>query len=250
MESTGVIRKNTVEWDKARKAARKRDGNRCVVCSSTEDLEVHHIDHGPDNHVLWNLITLCKKCHVLIHQPKSQIEASHLFNYVRILKTSHYHADAFIEVQVRHLGGSEFAHIVADEDEMNNVFQYSWGLYEFVEDYTEKHSKSVEGSESSLLDLGNCPVPYASYEFDKDFRKVTCSYERSTPECNCIGFNGTDCPLHSCKKEWCKEVTLDPWENQVVGDIEKLPYIIIQVRCIPRTPSGYKNQTTLLEYSN
>ena len=45
---------------------RDRDDGMCVICDSTENLEVHHINGiRRDNH-LDNLVTLCRKCHVRV----------------------------------------------------------------------------------------------------------------------------------------------------------------------------------------
>lgn len=49
----------------SRKEILSRDGNQCVLCESSENLEVHHIrpraDWGNDDPT--NLVTLCKHCH-------------------------------------------------------------------------------------------------------------------------------------------------------------------------------------------
>ena len=58
--------RNSAAWQKAREAARRRDGNRCTACGSTENLEVHHIKslaEGGDEFALSNLRTLCRDCH-------------------------------------------------------------------------------------------------------------------------------------------------------------------------------------------
>jgi 5-methylcytosine-specific restriction endonuclease McrA len=58
--------RSTARWQKARAAARERDGNRCRCCPSTERLEVHHIvslEDGGARYDLHNLITLCSSCH-------------------------------------------------------------------------------------------------------------------------------------------------------------------------------------------
>jgi 5-methylcytosine-specific restriction endonuclease McrA len=56
---------NKGAWQKLRKAARLRDGNRCVRCRSTKGLAAHHVvpawAGGRD--VLENLQTLCSRCH-------------------------------------------------------------------------------------------------------------------------------------------------------------------------------------------
>jgi 5-methylcytosine-specific restriction endonuclease McrA len=59
-------------WQKARKAARARDGNRCV-CTDDGDchgqLEVHHlisVRRGGDPFALDNLVTVCRAHHEVI----------------------------------------------------------------------------------------------------------------------------------------------------------------------------------------
>lgn len=52
-----------------RKAVMDRDGNQCVRCGSTEELEIHHIipvSHGGLNHSR-NLATLCEPCNMDAH---------------------------------------------------------------------------------------------------------------------------------------------------------------------------------------
>jgi 5-methylcytosine-specific restriction protein A len=54
-------------WQNARAAARKRDGEQCRQCGSTDELEVHHIKplaEGGAEYELANLTTLCHDCHV------------------------------------------------------------------------------------------------------------------------------------------------------------------------------------------
>lgn len=62
-----------LRWKKKAENIRKRDGNKCRICSSTSNLNVHHraylfIKKYQTFLVPWNypesiLITLCKKCH-------------------------------------------------------------------------------------------------------------------------------------------------------------------------------------------
>ena len=52
---------------------RERDNRSCCNCNKKENelnrkLETHHIDFGGDNHNLENLISLCRRCHLLIHK--------------------------------------------------------------------------------------------------------------------------------------------------------------------------------------
>lgn len=48
---------------KLKKEIKIRDENRCQMCRSINQLEVHHIDGNPLNNDPENLITICKRCH-------------------------------------------------------------------------------------------------------------------------------------------------------------------------------------------
>jgi 5-methylcytosine-specific restriction endonuclease McrA len=52
-------------WQRLRRAARLRDGNRCVRCGSTRRLSVHHAVEG--SNALDDLLTLCGRCHAREH---------------------------------------------------------------------------------------------------------------------------------------------------------------------------------------
>jgi 5-methylcytosine-specific restriction endonuclease McrA len=64
-------------WQKLRRAARLRDGNRCVACGSTKRLSVHHAVAG--SNLLEDLVTLCSRCHAREHRRKEDLETSHFF---------------------------------------------------------------------------------------------------------------------------------------------------------------------------
>ena len=52
-----------------RKKVYRRDGFRCALCDDSRNLQIHHVVHrsqgGAD--VEHNLITLCWKCHAVVH---------------------------------------------------------------------------------------------------------------------------------------------------------------------------------------
>lgn len=54
---------------------RRRDGNFCQECNTTtaHDLHVHHIDDNKLNNDIDNLISLCQRCHSVIHHTKGYI---------------------------------------------------------------------------------------------------------------------------------------------------------------------------------
>lgn len=50
---------------------KERDGFRCLLCSKSDKLHVHHIDYNKENNDSENLITLCQTCHVLTNFNRS-----------------------------------------------------------------------------------------------------------------------------------------------------------------------------------
>ena len=56
---------DTAAWQKLRRAARMRDGDRCVRCGASERLSVHHAVEG--SNLLHDLLTLCSRCHAREH---------------------------------------------------------------------------------------------------------------------------------------------------------------------------------------
>ena len=57
-------------WQRVRREALKRDGYVCQQCGTGKNLEVHHINYehlGQDGE-LNDVITLCRKCHVKVHE--------------------------------------------------------------------------------------------------------------------------------------------------------------------------------------
>lgn len=58
-----------------RRTIRNRDGNVCRICGATTStngklLHVHHIDFNKKHNEERNLITLCSKCHGMVHREK------------------------------------------------------------------------------------------------------------------------------------------------------------------------------------
>ena len=55
----------------------KRDNHRCSLCASQHSLHIHHIEYRSEGgpHTSDNLITLCLKCHDLIHSNKKVYQA-------------------------------------------------------------------------------------------------------------------------------------------------------------------------------
>ncbi len=52
-------------WEKVKKKILTRDNYECSLCQGKERLEVHHIDYIKQNCQEENLLTLCKRCHLI-----------------------------------------------------------------------------------------------------------------------------------------------------------------------------------------
>lgn len=64
---------NKIRYGGNREKCFERDGYKCVRCGSTKQLVPHHKDGSGQtdnpNHDLDNLETLCRKCHMALHDP-------------------------------------------------------------------------------------------------------------------------------------------------------------------------------------
>lgn len=69
-----VVSSERKKGDRLRKKILKRDDYQCVLCKSTEDLEVHHMKalYYKGKSTEENLITLCSECHR--YAPEESIE--------------------------------------------------------------------------------------------------------------------------------------------------------------------------------
>lgn len=55
------------EWKQVAKMVKDRDGNKCVICGSTENLNAHHIGYNGDRLNEDDIVTLCNRCHECLH---------------------------------------------------------------------------------------------------------------------------------------------------------------------------------------
>ena len=58
---------NTEEWRQVAAMVKDRDGNKCVICGSTENLNAHHICYDGDCLDENDIVTLCNRCHECLH---------------------------------------------------------------------------------------------------------------------------------------------------------------------------------------
>lgn len=55
------------EWQQVSEMVKDRDGNKCVICGSTENLNAHHIGYNGDRLNEDDIVTLCNRCHECLH---------------------------------------------------------------------------------------------------------------------------------------------------------------------------------------
>jgi RNA-directed DNA polymerase len=62
-------------WTDKRDEVRRRDGNRCTLCESTDRVEIHHIrkHKGDSEHNIDRLIALCATCHRNARNPQHEV---------------------------------------------------------------------------------------------------------------------------------------------------------------------------------
>ena len=58
---------NTEEWKQVAEMIKERDGHKCVICGSTENLNAHHIGYDGDRMAENDIVTLCNRCHECLH---------------------------------------------------------------------------------------------------------------------------------------------------------------------------------------
>ena len=57
----------TDEWKQIAQMVKERDGYKCVICGSTENLNAHHIGYDGDRMNENDIVTLCNRCHECLH---------------------------------------------------------------------------------------------------------------------------------------------------------------------------------------
>ena len=57
----------TDEWKQIAQTVKERDGHKCVICGSTENLNAHHIGYDGDCLDENDIVTLCNRCHECLH---------------------------------------------------------------------------------------------------------------------------------------------------------------------------------------
>ena len=57
----------TDEWKQVAQMVKERDGHKCVICGSTENLNAHHIGYDGDCLDENDIVTLCNRCHECLH---------------------------------------------------------------------------------------------------------------------------------------------------------------------------------------
>src|ERR1700691_6217497 len=69
------IRESSKVYARLRREILERDGWRCQKCGCSKNLDVHHIKRRSalGDHAETNLITLCRKCHQIVHSSAGRL---------------------------------------------------------------------------------------------------------------------------------------------------------------------------------
>ena len=85
----------SVEWEEKRQLRLRMDGFRCFKCGTAVNLQVHHITYerlGQEK--MGDLVTLCKKCHKRLHEPKENKPQKEIAPLVRAAALLGFSPDA------------------------------------------------------------------------------------------------------------------------------------------------------------
>ena len=82
----------TKEWYELSKRIKARDHNTCQMCGRNDvPLSVHHLQYGKDGSIFdiseYTLITLCDKCHEIIHRCRNLVNVG--INELRCFRTDY-----------------------------------------------------------------------------------------------------------------------------------------------------------------
>ena len=64
------------EWKQVAEMVKDRDGNKCVICGSTENLNAHHIGYNGDRLNEDDIVTLCNRCHECLHDGINEMKSA------------------------------------------------------------------------------------------------------------------------------------------------------------------------------
>jgi HNH endonuclease len=152
-------------WRELRESVVRRDGHKCGMCGTAEDLAVHHIiPHrisGQDNEE--DLITLCRRCHPFAEkQVHSLVPWDEGYNEDVIRRVFAYHAALvqvgwrLVVVEVRRRGKAYVVHKPRRQDESQRLFFCTPGLHFLEQEGVEGHE---EGPVEEVPDECFLPVP-------------------------------------------------------------------------------------------
>lgn len=63
------------DWKAIAEERKRIDGNKCVLCGRSDNLQVHHRSYKNLGHedVMNDLVTLCQDCHEFVHENKDEV---------------------------------------------------------------------------------------------------------------------------------------------------------------------------------
>lgn len=141
---------------------KKRDNHKCVICGCKDKLEVHHVkpkSEGGSNNV-FNLVTLCKRCHKIIHKKNTRKENKMTFNYLKNFIRYSYNIylfkstnGKFVSLRNAHTNYLKLIILVNNyKDDMKNIFGLHFKQYH-RHLYINNPNKQIKTNNKSVVKL-------------------------------------------------------------------------------------------------
>lgn len=84
---------------KIRQKILEKFNNKCILCGSTEELHVHHVDKNRKNNNLNNLLLVCEGCHFRFHG-KLKVDKSNEGKVIELRRKGMSHPDISKELKI------------------------------------------------------------------------------------------------------------------------------------------------------
>jgi hypothetical protein len=162
-------------WKEVAKKVKDRDGNKCIICDSTKQLNAHHKRYGfafPWENPLTDIITLCKSCHKMVHDTFDKQKKKELFKEPK---------QSIKECKEIYLGGSiGSSELYKKHPELykafdnNFVFNYRYkeDILEFIVGYKIISTVNIDKGEYSQKLVGQSKKWYPLTDFDRFCRFI------------------------------------------------------------------------------
>jgi len=74
----------SLRWKELSARIKKRDHCKCIICDTKVTIKTHHIDMDKKNEEPLNLITICQKCHCIVHNSKNELKVKRINKIIQL----------------------------------------------------------------------------------------------------------------------------------------------------------------------